>query len=85
METISLRLDTEFLKDIERAMKKHRYSTTTEFIREALRDKISRLRKEETLQVVERLAGSSKKKTTDEELEKARDKVMKYYEKKLSK
>jgi len=43
MESISLKLEKEFLQNIEKAMKKHNYSTKTEFIREAIRDKIKEL------------------------------------------
>lgn len=43
MENISLKLEKEFLKELERVMKKHNYMTKTEFIREAIRDKIKRL------------------------------------------
>ncbi|MFP4118315.1 MAG: hypothetical protein ACLFTR_05330 [Candidatus Woesearchaeota archaeon] len=46
METITLRVDKEFSKEIERSMHPY-YSTKTEFIREAIRDKIKRIRKEE--------------------------------------
>jgi metal-responsive CopG/Arc/MetJ family transcriptional regulator len=45
MENISLKLEKEFLKTIEAIMKKHNYMTKTEFIREAIRDKIKELEK----------------------------------------
>jgi metal-responsive CopG/Arc/MetJ family transcriptional regulator len=48
MESISLKLEKEFLQNIEKAMKKHNYSTKTEFIREAIRDKIKELGEKET-------------------------------------
>ena len=47
MEAVSLKMDGEFLEDIEKTMRKHRYSTKTEFIREAIRDKIKELEDEE--------------------------------------
>ena len=43
MENISLKLEKNFLKMIEKLMKKHNYMTKTEFIREAIRDKIREL------------------------------------------
>ncbi len=67
METISLKLDSEFLEDIEETMKKHRYSTKTEFIREAIRDKISDLEKEAAKKRALALYGASKRKTTDKQ------------------
>ncbi len=83
METISLRLDKEFLQDIERYMKKYSYTTKTEFVRAALREKINQLKKEELLDKVAALAGSSKKRTTDEQLHKAGDKAFDILEKRL--
>ncbi len=51
MESISLKLEKAFLQDIEKVMKKHNYSTKTEFIREAIRDKIKELEKQEEKEV----------------------------------
>jgi metal-responsive CopG/Arc/MetJ family transcriptional regulator len=49
MENISLKLEKEFLKAIEAVMKKHNYMTRTEFIREAIREKIKKLEEKETM------------------------------------
>ena len=49
MENISLNLEKNFLASIKRAMKAHNYSTKTEFIRAALRDKMARLEEQEIL------------------------------------
>ncbi len=47
MENISLKLEKEFLKAIEDVMKKHNYMTKTEFIREAIREKMKKLEERE--------------------------------------
>ena len=83
MESISLKLEGNFLRDIERIMRKHRYSTKTEFIREAIRDKINGIEKQETLKKINEVFGSSKRKTTDEELHKSREKAVEMLEKKF--
>ncbi len=83
MEAISLKLEDSFLEDIEGIMKKHRYTTKTEFIREAIRDKIRELEKEEALLRVKRIYGSSKRKTTDEQLHKAGEKAFRELKKEL--
>jgi len=75
MEAVSLKLENEFLHDIEKTMKKHRYTTKTEFIREAIRDKIKDLEKEELLMKAKKLYGSSKRRTTDEDIHKAGEKA----------
>ena len=83
MENISLRLETKFIRELESFIKKHNYMTKTEFIREAMRDKIKELEKQETLNKIEKLFGSSKRKTTNEDLHKIREKLTKDYEKKF--
>lgn len=56
-------------------MKKHRYTTKTEFIREAIRDKIDDLETKAALKRLEKIYGASKRKTTQEQLEVAREKA----------
>ena len=69
METISIKLEDDFLHDIEETIKKHRYSTKTEFVREAIRDKVKELEKEEILKKLAKFKGSlkGKAKMSDEE------------------
>ncbi len=83
MEAISIKLEDNFASNVEKVMKKHNYTTKTEFIREAIRDKIKELEKEEALARVRSLYGASKRKTTDEELHIAREKAMKEIEEEL--
>ncbi|MEK6896193.1 MAG: ribbon-helix-helix domain-containing protein [Nanoarchaeota archaeon] len=83
MESVTIKLESDFLKALERTMKKHRYMTKTEFIRQAMRDKMNELEKEETLKNVEKLFGSSKHKTTDEQLHEAGERAVRILEKKF--
>lgn len=83
MEPITVKFEDNFLHDMERLMKKHRYSTKAEFIREAIREKMKNLEKEEILNRVDQLFGSSKHITTDEQLHKAREKAFNQLEKKF--
>ncbi|MFA7708094.1 MAG: ribbon-helix-helix domain-containing protein [Candidatus Pacearchaeota archaeon] len=50
MENISLKVENNFLKAIEKVMQKHNYMTKTEFIREAVRDKIRKLEEKEIVE-----------------------------------
>ncbi len=75
MEAISLKLDEGLLHEMEQAMKKHRYSTKTEFIRDAIRKRLSDFEKQEMLKALSRLHGSSKRKTTDAQIKAARAKA----------
>lgn len=81
METISLKLEDRLLEEIDKKLVKHRYSTRTEFIRDAIREKLSELEKEQLLKAVAELSGSSKRKTTDEQLHAARERLVEKYEK----
>ena len=83
METISLKLEEGILKEIDEKLAKHRYSTRTEFIRDAIREKLTDLEKENLLKVVAKLHGSSKRKTTDEQLHKAGERAFELLEKKF--
>ena len=50
MENISLKLESNFLNAIQKVMKKHNYMTKTEFVREAIRDKIRKLDEKEIIE-----------------------------------
>ncbi|MEK6935864.1 MAG: ribbon-helix-helix domain-containing protein [Nanoarchaeota archaeon] len=50
IENISLKLEGNFLNAIVKVMKKHNYTTKTEFIREAMRDKIRMLEEKEIVE-----------------------------------
>ena len=83
METITLKMEENMVKEIDQKLASHRYSTRTEFIRDAIRDKLSDLEKEEILKNIEKLRGSSKRKTTDEQLHAVREMLAEKYEKKF--
>lgn len=50
MENVSLKIEENFMRAINKVMKRHNYMTKTEFIREAVRDKIRRLEEKEILE-----------------------------------
>ena len=81
MEPVSIKFDERSLKNIGKIMQKFGYSTKTEFIREAVRDKIRDLEKEEALKKIDKLFGASKRRTTDAQLHEAREKLEKIYDK----
>ena len=83
METISLKLGDGILREVDQTLKKNRYSTRTEFIRDAIREKLSDLEKDELLRQVAKLRGSSKRRTTDDELHRAGEKAFDMIEEKL--
>lgn len=82
MEAISLKLEDTLLHEIDATLAQHRYSTRTEFIRDAIREKLSELEKDELLKKVALLRGASRRKTTDEQLHHAREKAFELLSKK---
>ncbi len=75
-------MEDRILKEIDQKLKVYRYSTRTEFIRDAIREKLSDLEREELIKQVARLRGFSKRKTTDKQLHEAREKVFEMLERK---
>lgn len=69
---ISMKLDSKFLKEIDKTVKSKNYQNRTEFIRAALREKIDNDNLAEFAKELKKLQGSVKKKTTEKEYEKAR-------------
>jgi metal-responsive CopG/Arc/MetJ family transcriptional regulator len=83
METISLKLEDGLLSELDQKLSRNRYSTRTEFIRDAIREKLSDLEKDEILRSLAKLRGSSSRKTTDKQLHDAREKAFEQLEKKF--
>ncbi|VVB81580.1 Uncharacterised protein [uncultured archaeon] len=72
MESITIKVNDEMAEEIDKAMKPN-YSTKTEFVREALRDKLEAIKKTDSWKELHKFLGKSKRKTTDEELEQIRE------------
>ena len=75
MEVLNIKIEKGIIIDIDKSLKKYRYSTRSEFVRDAIRQKLTDLEKEELMKAVAKVKGSSKHKTTDEDLHKAGEKV----------
>lgn len=60
MEALNLKLEKGLLKTIDNSLKRFNYSTRTEFIRDAIRDKLTELQKEEAIKRLAELKGSLK-------------------------
>jgi Arc/MetJ-type ribon-helix-helix transcriptional regulator len=82
-DMITLKLERNFLRDIDATVKKQNYQNRTEFIRNALRDKIEQAKTRDAINEIIKLKGKSNKKTSEKELEKLREKALRELEKKL--
>ena len=78
-----MKLDEDVLTEIDTKLEKHRYSTRTEFIRDAIREKLSELEKLDLLDKLSKVYGSSTRRTTDEQLQEAGDRAFNELEKKF--
>ena len=67
-EMITLKLEDSFLDNIDNIVKKEGYQSRTEFIRNALREKVESSKLKEAMIELSKLKGASKKKTSDKEL-----------------
>jgi metal-responsive CopG/Arc/MetJ family transcriptional regulator len=85
METISIKLEEDFLRTVTTIMKKHNYTTKAEFIREAIREKVYLLEKKEHLLCALKTYGAGKKKHTisKKNEKRARELAVKELEKEL--
>ena len=82
-EMITLKLDDMFLKEIDSIVEKQGYHNRTEFIRNALREKMEETKLKQAMMEIAHLKGDSKKKTSDEHLEKIRKKVFEELDKRV--
>jgi Arc/MetJ-type ribon-helix-helix transcriptional regulator len=74
-EMITLRLEQEFLKEVDEVVKENNFQSRTELIRTALRTQIEEARMKKAIKQISKLRGSSKTITTDKDLERTRIKV----------
>jgi Arc/MetJ-type ribon-helix-helix transcriptional regulator len=62
-------MEKKILDDIDRSLVSHRYSTRTEFIRDAIRSKLTQQEKEDALRRIDALFGKGKAKNNISEEE----------------
>lgn len=69
MEVVSVKFKEDVLKNIDDSIKKHNFNSRTEFIREAVRDKLSKLEKDTAIRKLAEFKGKfkSRSRISDEE------------------
>ena len=82
-QMITLKLDGEFLRDIDYAVKNGSYHNRTEFIRNALREKVDEAKLKDAMMRISHLKGASKKRVTEEEYERVREETFEKLVRKL--
>jgi metal-responsive CopG/Arc/MetJ family transcriptional regulator len=74
-QMITLKLEDSFLDNIDKIVTDDGYQSRTEFIRNAIREKIEESKIKKAIIDISRIKGVSKKKTTNKELESIRQKA----------
>lgn len=85
MEGITIRFQEDILKKIDQSIIEHNFNSRTEFIREAVRDKLSGLTREQAIEKFLALRGKLKGRTKPEDDEKIKWEVSKEFGKELDK
>ena len=79
MEGITIRFQEEVLKRIDQSIVEHNFNSRTEFIREAVRDKLAGLSREQAIEKFLALRGKLKGRTRPEDDEKLKWEVSKEF------
>ena len=82
-DMITLKLEDSFLREIDSIVEIKGYQNRTEFIRNALREKVEQAKLNEAMIQLAHLKGASKKKTSEAEYEAIRQKAFDEISKKL--
>ena len=84
MESITIKVDKNLANEIDQIVSSS-YSTKTEFIRGAIRDKLKQREKEklELIKELEKFKGAAKVHVSDEQIQDTREKIAKEYAKKF--
>ncbi|MFH1510313.1 MAG: ribbon-helix-helix domain-containing protein [Candidatus Woesearchaeota archaeon] len=82
-ELVTFKMEHGFLEEIDRTVRVAGFQNRTEFIRQALREKVQDVKIGQVMLELGKLRGKAPRKTTDEERERIREKVFEEFEKRL--
>jgi len=82
-ELVTFKMEHDFLEDVDRTAKSAGFQNRTEFIRNALREKVEEVKLKQAMMTLSKLRGKAPRKTTDKERAKIREKVFQEFEKKI--
>lgn len=83
VELITLKLEENFLEEVDSTVKRNGFSSRTDFIRAALREKMEKIKLKEDLAMIRANWGKSKRKTTDKEFHAVRERIFNEFAKRL--
>lgn len=82
-ELVTFKMEHDFLEEVDKTAKSAGFQNRTEFIRNALREKVEEVKLKQAMMTLSKLRGKAPRKTTDEERAKIREKVFEEFEKKI--
>ena len=82
-ELVTFKMEHDFLEDVDKTAKSAGFQNRTEFIRAALRDKIEDAKLKKAMILLSKMKGKALRKTTNEELHRARQSVFDALKKRL--
>lgn len=85
MEAVTVKFQENILKKIDRTISEHNFNSRTEFIREAVRDKVISLDRDKLIEEFMKFKGKAKVKLTDEQFKKNREEFSKELKNELEK
>lgn len=77
MEAVTVKFQENILKKIDRTILEHNFNSRTEFIREAVRDKVVSLDRDKLIEEFMKFEGKAKVKLSDEQFKKNREEFSK--------
>lgn len=82
-ELVTFKMDHNFLEEVDKTAKTSGFQNRTEFIRNALREKVEEIKLKEAMVQIAYLRGTAKKKTSEKEYEEIRKRAFEELSKKL--
>jgi Arc/MetJ-type ribon-helix-helix transcriptional regulator len=82
-ELVTFKMEHDFLRDVDSTAKSAGFQNRTEFIRNALREKVEEVKLKQAMMTLSKLRGKAPKQTTDEERARIREKVFAELERKI--
>lgn len=82
-ELVTFKMEHDFLEEVDQTVKSAGFQNRTEFIRNALREKVEEVKLKQAMITFGKLRGKAPRKTSDEERARIREKIFEEFEKRI--
>jgi len=83
METVTFKLQEEIIEKMDSFLKPLHFSNRTEFIREAIREKLNKIEKDPVIEALEKFKGSANAHVSDKRLHEIGEEIFRKYAEKF--